>query len=283
MINDKYMATILDGRALAEKIKTSIKKEITKLGIKPGLAVILVGKDPASEVYVRLKEKAAQDLGIYFEKYLFPEKVSQKKILARVEKLNKEKLVHGIIVQLPLPHHLNTNKIIQTISHKKDVDGFGPSNIEKLFQDLHCFIPPTIAGIIELIKSTKIEVRSKRALIIANSQTFAQPLAFLLKKEGALVETHLKGQRNLKQKARQADILIVAQGKPEFIKPDFIKRGAIVIDVGYSRVKGKPVGDVDPACARRASFISPVPGGVGPMTVAMIFKNVLIAARNQTS
>jgi methylenetetrahydrofolate dehydrogenase (NADP+)/methenyltetrahydrofolate cyclohydrolase len=272
--------TILDGRALAKKIKSDIKREISRLKIRPGLAVIMVGDDPGSKVYVRLKEKAAQELGIYFKKHLFSS-ARQKEIISLIERLNKNRNIHGIIVQLPLPEGLDTKKIIQTVEPKKDVDAFHPHNMERLLQDLPTFIPPTINGILELLKSTGTNLTNKKALIVANSQTFAQPLAWLLRKQGIQDEIHLAGQKNLAQHTKQADILIVARGKPYLIKPDMIKRGVIIIDVGYSRVRGKPCGDVDPLCAKQAAFLSPVPGGVGPLTVVMLLKNVLLATKNK--
>lgn len=276
--------TILDGKTLAQNIKQEIKNEITRLGIKPGLAVILVGDDPASHLYVSLKEKACQEVGINIEVHRYPADTTEQKILEKINKLNARPEISGIIVQLPLPAHLNTDKIINTINPAKDVDGFHPENIKALMEGKPSIIPPTIAGIMKLIESTNTDLKNKKAVIVGKSETFALPLKKLLEDAGATAKFIFYADASALLASREANILIVAAGKPKFITEEMVKEGAIVIDVGTNRInvgtaenpQWKTIGDVDfDEVTPKCSFITPVPGGVGPMTVAMLLLNTL--------
>ncbi len=272
---------IINGKKIAKAIRNNIKQEIKASGIRPGLAAILIGNDPASRLYISLKEKASAKAGIVFEKITFPRGISEKEILKKIEELNGREDIHGIIVQLPLPDPLNEDKVIPTIDPKKDADGFHPENIASLLAGKEPFVFPGLPmGMIELIRSTGENIKARRALIIANSEIFLRPAAFLLEKEGATVETAFPEDEGLSEKCRKADILVVCVGRPHFIKAEMIKDGSIVIDVGTNRSEGKVVGDVDPAGTEKMDgWLTPVPGGVGPMTVAMLLKNTLEAAK----
>lgn len=246
---------ILNGKIIAQKIKDQLKAKIAKSKIKPSLAVILVGKNESSKIYISQKEKMARELKVNFKKYILPDKIKEEKIIRLIEKLNGDKNINGILVQLPLPKHLDTNKIIQTINFQKDVDGFNNPKI----------ISPTIAGILELLKATKLNLKNKKACLLTKSDIFTKSLESLLKNKGVKIVNQTK----------KADILIVALGKPKFVKSEMLKKGVSIIDVGYSRIDGKPVGDVDfKNVAPKTKFISPVPGGVGPLTVIFLFKNL---------
>lgn len=261
---------LLLGKLIAKEIYQQIKKEQDRLRNNPGLAVIFVGKNKASQVYVRLKEKAAKKLGFYFKKYLFPAKVGEKKILKIIQKINKNKKVHGLIVQLPLPKKIESDKIIASILPEKDIDGFHPKTV---------FISPVHQAVLKLLKLGKIKLNKKKVLILANSLTFAKPLKKLLRKEKARVIIILKP--NL-MKIKRADIIIIALDRPKFLKDKMIKKGVTIIDIGYSRVGKKALGNVDQKdCQKKAFALSPVPGGVGPLTVAYLMKNVLLAAKKQ--
>ncbi len=261
---------LLNGRKIAKKIGQQLKNAVKKQGTAPGLAVILVGKNPGSVVYVRLKERAARKIGIKFSRFDWPAKTSQKKILDLIQKLNKNKKIHGIIVQMPLPKHLNSNLIIKTIRPEKDIDGFGHQSP---------FVSPTHQGILKLIKTTNKNLKNKKAVVLAKNSVFAEPLAKLLTKQGVQVKIKLIKEKKYLSALKKADILVVALGQAKFIKPKMIKRNSIIIDVGYSRVKGKSMGDVDPKVAQKASHLSPVPGGVGPLTVIFLLKNVYLSAK----
>lgn len=263
---------LLNGKKIAKENKERLKKKIKKLKNKPGLATILIGKNSSSLIYVRLKEKMAKEIGINFKKILLSGKTAQKEIINLIERLNKNKKINGIIVQLPLPKKFNTNKIIQKISPNKDVDGFHPKTK---------FVSPAHQAILRLLKQTKISLRNKKAAIFVKNKAFAQPLKNLLEKRGIKTEIVYFKEKNYIKKIKKADILIVALGKPKFVKPKMIKKNSIVIDVGYSRIKGKPIGDVDKKCYKKAKFISPVPGGVGPLTVVYLMKNVIRASKLQ--
>lgn len=294
-------AKIIDGKSLAQKIRSEIKKEIAKFGTKPGLAVILVGRDPASHLYVGLKEKAAAEVGIHFEKYLFFAAEPEEKIIKKIQELNNNPDIHGILVQLPLPPHFNESKIIVTIDPKKDVDGFHPANIEKLLRNKPTIVPPVISGILKLLEATGEEIVNKKIAILANSETFAKPLAkvlenFLIRKNQRrfiAMATNLRQHQNQititispidpTPFTRDADIIITALGRPKFLTGEMIKEGAILIDVGTTRLEDSTiVGDVDfESVSQKASWLTPVPGGVGPMTVAMLLKNVLESAKQK--
>lgn len=269
---------IVNGKKIAAEIRAEIKDEVSKLGITPGLAVILVGADPASHLYVGLKERAAAEVGIHFEKYLFFATEPEEKVIAKIQELNARPEIHGIIVQLPLPQNYDENKIIAAIDAGKDADGFHPENIEKLLSGEPKIIPPVISGILELIKSTGVELENKKIALLANSKILAKPLAKIL--EGNQVSVAIRPE-NPATHTRDADIVITALGRPKIITADAIKPGAILIDVGTTRLDdGTTVGDIDlDSVAEKAGWITPVPGGVGPMTVAELLKNVLSIAK----
>lgn len=265
---------IIDGKKLALQIRQEIKKEISELGITPGLAVILVGADPASHLYVGLKEKAAAEIGIHFEKFLFFATEPEEKIIAKINELNARPDIHGILVQLPLPQGYDENKIVAAIDPKKDADGFHPENIKKLLAGEAEITPPVISGILKLIESTGIELINKKIAILANSEILAKPLAKIL--EGNEVKTII-APKTLTTQIADADIVITALGRAKIITADAIKSGAILIDVGTTRQEdGTTVGDIDfDSVAEKAGWTTPVPGGVGPMTVAELLQNVL--------
>lgn len=272
---------IINGRKMSSEIFKGIRKEIAETGIRPGLAAILVGNNSASETYVRIKEKACADTGIYFEKYGLPETASENRMLELIAHLNKKGNIHGILIQLPLPRHLDTDRIIAAIDPAKDVDGFHPENAEAIKKGYKPnFIPPLLAGILDMIKSTGTELPGKKALVAANSEIFLDTAEKIMEMEGIETGTHMAEQKGLEKKSLGADILIIAVGRPRFVKADMVKENSLVIDAGYNMVDGKPVGDVDfESVSKKAAFIAPVPGGAGPMTVAMLLKNVLLAAK----
>jgi len=276
---------IIDGKAIANQIHNEIKKEAqilkTEKGIVPGLAVIIAGNNPASEIYVRLKEKNCKELGFYSEKHQIEENASEEKVLTLVKELNQNMNIHGILVQLPLPKHINQDHIIEAVSPLKDVDGFHPANLGNLLSGKECFIPCTPQGIMELLKRYEFEIKGKHAVVIGRSIIVGKPLSILLLNNHATVTTCHSKTVNLAEITRQADILIAAIGRPRFIKGEMIKAGAVVIDVGMNRVEGKLYGDVDfDAAKEKASAITPVPKGVGPMTIVMLMRNTLKAAQS---
>ena len=274
-------AEIIDGKKIAAEIRGEIKKEIAELGIVPGLAVILVGADPASHLYVGLKEKAAAEVGIHFEKYLFFATEPEEKIIAKIKGLNARPDIQGIVVQLPLPQGYNENKIVAAIDPKKDADGFHPANIEKLLRDEPTIIPPVISVILKLVEATGEEVANKKIAILANSETFVRPLQKILEKDNRVA--YAIAPENPAAITHDADIVVTALGRPKIITADAIKPGAILIDVGTTRMDdGKTVGDIDFETAKDvAGWITPVPGGVGPMTVAELLQNVLELSKKQ--
>jgi methylenetetrahydrofolate dehydrogenase (NADP+)/methenyltetrahydrofolate cyclohydrolase len=255
-------------------------EELRKKGVNPGLAVVLVGENPASQVYVRQKEKASEEVGIVSYKYELPEETTEEKLLSVVTELNADKKVHGILVQLPLPEHLDEKKVIEAISPVKDVDGFHPVNMGRLFTGEPAFVPCTPQGVIELIERSGFEIKGQKAVIVGRSNIVGKPVAMLLLMRHATITMCHTRTRDLAGETKQADILVVAAGRPRVITDEMVKEGAIVIDVGINRVEGKLVGDVDfETVSRKAKAITPVPGGVGPMTVAMLMKNTLEAAK----
>lgn len=277
------MKKIIDGKAIAEEIKHEVRREIVKKKLTPGLAVILVGDDPASHLYVKLKKKSCEQVGIEFHRYFCSSSTSEKEVIEAIDFLNKDPKINAILVQLPLPKGLDENKIIQSIDPAKDVDGFHPENLKKLLKGRPDVIPGLAQGIIKLIESTKEELENKKTVIISNSRIFSKPLEKLLEDKKIKVESYLSKEKNLSAKISQADILIVAVGKKNFIKAKMVKEGCIVIDVGTNRVKDKVFGDVDfKNVFKKAAWITPVPGGVGPMTIAMLLKNTLELAKKQT-
>ena len=276
-------AKILDGKALAARVREGLKKEVTQLtaeGFTPGLAVILAGEDPASQVYVRNKQRACEELGIKSWKHHLPADISQKDLVRLVEKVNADPEVSGILVQLPLPVHIEAEAVLDVIDPAKDVDGFHPVNLGLLAAGRPGILPCTPAGVMELVKESGVDVTGKECVIVGRSNIVGKPLAFLfLQAHGTVTVCHSRT-RNLEEVCRRADILVAAVGRPGLIYGEMIKPGAVVIDVGINRTaEGKLTGDVEFASAvRQAGAITPVPGGVGPMTIAMLMQNTVAAA-----
>jgi methylenetetrahydrofolate dehydrogenase (NADP+) / methenyltetrahydrofolate cyclohydrolase len=282
------MATIIDGKAIAAKIRGEIAAEVKKLevkGIKPGLAVVLVGEDPASTVYVRMKEKACQDVGIFSDEYKLHAETSEADLLALIDKLNNDPRIHGILVQLPLPGQIDTEKVLESISPAKDVDGFHPYNVGRLVVGKPLFRPCTPYGVMVMLKEAGVELAGKEVVVVGRSNIVGKPVAFMCLQQHATVTLCHSRTRDLAAKVGMADVLIAAVGKPEMIKGEWIKEGAVVIDVGVNRVGDKKlVGDVEFAAAcERASAITPVPGGVGPMTITMLLFNTVESAKRAGS
>lgn len=277
------MAQILSGKAVSQRIKDELREEVLKLkekGINPGLAVIIVGDDPASRVYVNNKKKACEDLGIYSEEYALDASTTEEELLALIKELNEKKSINGILVQLPVPKHINEETIINAIDPKKDVDAFHPVNVGKIMVGNFDFVPCTPAGVMELIKESGIDVSGKECVVVGRSNIVGKPQAMLLLHQNGTVTICHSRTKDLKAKTKEADILVAAVGIPNFITGDMIKEGAVVIDVGINRIADKKlVGDVDFESAEKvAGAITPVPGGVGPMTIAMLMKNTVKAA-----
>ncbi|HBM4072669.1 TPA: bifunctional methylenetetrahydrofolate dehydrogenase/methenyltetrahydrofolate cyclohydrolase FolD [Listeria innocua] len=278
------MGEIIDGKKLAKEIQEKVTSEVAELvkqGKKPGLAVVLVGDNQASRTYVRNKQKRTEEAGMKSVLIELSETVTEEKLLKVVEELNEDNTIHGILVQLPLPKHISEEKVIDAISFDKDVDGFHPVNVGNLFIGKDSFVPCTPAGIIELIKSTGTQIEGKRAVVIGRSNIVGKPVAQLLLNENATVTIAHSRTKDLPQVAKEADILVVATGLAKFVKKEYIKPGAIVIDVGMDRDENnKLCGDVDfDDVKEQAGFITPVPGGVGPMTITMLLANTLKAAK----
>ena len=272
------MAQIIDGKKISQDIKDELKEKVTALkdtGTEVALAVIQVGNDPASSVYVRNKQKACEYIGIRSLSYELPEETTEDALIELIEKLNKDETVNGILVQLPVPKHIDPDKIIRTISPEKDVDGFHPQNVGKLVIGEEGFVSCTPAGVIQLLKRSGIEISGKNCVVVGRSNIVGKPMALLMLRENATVTIAHSKTKNLKELCQTADILIVAIGKPQFITADYVKEGAVVIDVGIHRDENnKLCGDVRyEEVAEKASAITPVPGGVGPMTIAMLMSN----------
>ncbi|MDD6489203.1 MAG: bifunctional methylenetetrahydrofolate dehydrogenase/methenyltetrahydrofolate cyclohydrolase FolD [Clostridia bacterium] len=280
------MAKIISGKEVSAQVRADVRAECETLkqqGITPGLAVIIVGDDPASRVYVNNKKKACADVGFLSEEYTLPAQTTQEELLDLIEKLNNKKEINGILCQLPLPKHLDEKAVINAISPLKDVDAFHPSNVGRIMIGDYHFLPCTPAGVMELIHSADIDVNGKNCVVIGRSNIVGKPMAMLLLHENGTVTICHSRTKNLKEICRSADILVAAVGKPKFVKADMVKEGAVVIDVGMDRDEnGKLCGDVDfNEVEPLASYITPVPGGVGPMTIAMLMKNTLMAAKIQ--
>lgn len=278
------MAIIIDGNKLAKKIRGQVKERVEKLkkeGINPKLAVIMVGEDPASKVYVRNKSKACNEVGIEYEEFILNENIEMDKLLELISKLNKRNDIHGILLQSPIPKHLNIYKAFETIDYRKDVDGFHPINIGRLALNKQTFISCTPYGIMKMLEEYKIELQGANVVILGRSNIVGKPLAgCLLNKDSTVTICHSKT-KNMEEITKKADILISAIGKPKFVKANMVKQGAVVIDVGINRLETGLVGDVDfEEVEKKASYITPVPGGVGPMTIAMLLQNVVIAAEH---
>jgi methylenetetrahydrofolate dehydrogenase (NADP+) / methenyltetrahydrofolate cyclohydrolase len=273
-------AMIINGKAVAAEVEAEVRQELVTLGFAAGLTVIRVGNDPASEVYVRNKARKARELGLRGEELIFPETLTETALLAEIQRLNDDNDVDGILVQLPLPKHIDSKKVITAIDPRKDVDGFHPMNVGLLHLGQPSLVPCTPAGVMRLIASTGTKVEGARAVVIGRSDIVGKPVAALLLRENATVTICHSRTRDLPAVAREADVLVAAIGKPRFVKTNMVKRGAVVIDVGINRVDGKLAGDVDFQSVRDvASWITPVPGGVGPMTIAMLMSNTVTAAK----
>jgi len=275
------MAKIIDGKAISAAIRAEIKEEIAGSGIKPGLAVILVGNDPASAVYVRNKKKACEEVGIYSESYELPAATTQDELLTLIDKLNKKDDIHGILVQLPLPKHIDENAVILAIDPSKDVDAFHPYNVGRIMTGDYAYLPCTPAGVMMLLERSGISVSGKKCVVVGRSNIVGKPQAMLLLHANGTVTICHSRTTDLAKECREADILVVAIGKADFITGDMVKDGVVVIDVGMNRREdGKLTGDVDFASVEpKASYITPVPGGVGPMTITTLMKNTLTAAK----
>ena len=268
---------LINGQKISNKILAELKEKTKKLKIKPFLAVILIGKNPASHLYVKIKEKRAKEINIGFKKYLLPEKTKQSKIIGLITKLNNNPKITAILVQLPLPKHLDTDKIISTIAPEKDADGIHPKHLKQLKRgQTPLILPATTGAIIEALKSVKINLKNKSVAIIGKSKIVGLPTYYYLKKHVRQINIYDSQTKNLPEKCKQADILIVAIGRPNFITANYVKKNAIAIDVGINKLDGKTVGDVDfKSVKKKAAWVTPVPGGIGPITVAMLLKNVI--------
>lgn len=275
------MAVLIDGKKISAQVKDECKERVAKENMDVTLAVIQVGNDPASTVYVGNKKKACEYVGIHSLSYELPEETTEEELLALVEKLNADDTVNGILVQLPLPSHINEDKVIQTISPKKDVDGFHPQSVGALSIGQPGFVSCTPAGIIQLLKRSGVVIDGKECVIVGRSNIVGKPMAMLMLRENATVTVCHSHTKDLKEVTKRADILIVAIGKPKMITADYVKEGAVVIDVGIHRPEGgKLCGDVDfDSVEKTASAITPVPGGVGPMTIAMLMNNCVETVR----
>ena len=275
---------ILDGKAVSLKVKESVKvkaDELKKFGVEPTLAVVLVGEDKASQTYVRAKEKACNEYGIKSVAHRLSENTTQNELLALINVLNLDDSIHGILVQLPLPKHIDTNVVLAAIDPRKDVDGFHAVNVGKLVSGLEGFVPCTPLGVMEILKEYGIDVAGLNAVVIGRSNIVGKPMANLLLNASATVTVTHSKTKNLKEICKNADLIVAAIGKPFFLKADMVKDGAVVVDVGINRLDdGRLVGDVDfDEVAPKCSYITPVPGGVGPMTIAMLLNNTILAAQ----
>lgn len=278
-------AQILDGKALAQAIRVELKARVQKFkesGQDIGLAAVLVGENPASKVYVNIKEKTCAEVGIKSEKIELPEKTQEEELIKLIQDLNQRKDIHGILVQLPLPKHLNEKRILEFIDPEKDVDGFHFANVGRLFLGDKRVVPCTPLGIMKLIESSNVELEGKHAVVVGRSNTVGKPTALLLLERNCTVSVCHSRTKDLGEITKQADILVAAVGKAKLITKEMVKPGALVIDVGINRVEGEIIGDVDfEKVKEKAAFITPVPGGVGPMTVAMLLENTVKAAEKQ--
>ncbi|MBR2744898.1 MAG: bifunctional methylenetetrahydrofolate dehydrogenase/methenyltetrahydrofolate cyclohydrolase FolD [Clostridia bacterium] len=280
------MAEIIDGKELARKIRMELKEDVSQLnskGIHPKLAVIMVGDDKASKVYVKNKSKACEEIGIEYEEFLLDENTKQEELLGLIDELNERADIHGILLQSPIPKHLDIYQAFNRIDYRKDVDGFNPLNVGKLVIGEDCFVSCTPFGVIKMLEEYGIEIEGKNAVVIGRSNIVGKPLVQCLLAKNATVTVCHSRTKNIGEITKNADILVAALGKPKFVKEDMVKDGAVVIDVGINRTDdGKLVGDVDfENISKKASFITPVPGGVGPMTIAMLMNNVVKAAKNK--
>ena len=280
------MAIIIDGKALAKKIRQELKVECDELketGINPKLAVIMVGDNPASKVYVRNKSRACDEIGIEYEEFLLHDNIKQEELIDLIKKLNEDKSINGILLQSPIPEHLNINQAFKTITYRKDVDGFTPSSVGKLCIGEDTFISCTPYGVIKMFEEYNIDLTGKNVVILGRSNIVGKPLIQCCLAKNATVTVCHSKTKNIEEYTKKADVLIAAIGKAKFVTKDMVKKGVVIIDVGINRnEQGKLVGDVDfENVEPLASYITPVPGGVGPMTIAMLMNNVIKAAREQ--
>jgi len=278
------MAEIIDGKKIAAEIKDRIREEakiLTTEGRRPGLAAVLVGDNPASVIYVRNKRKACEEVGIYSEEHKLPASTKQDDLLSLIYRLNNDPKIHGILIQLPLPKHLDSEQVLYAVSPKKDVDGLHPNNIGYLTMGSPVFVPCTPAGVMAMLDYHKIPIEGQRAVIIGRSNLVGRPVGLLLMHRNATITVCHSRTRDIDAVCREGDILIAAIGRPRFVTADMVKEGAAVIDVGINRLPdGKLVGDVDyETVSKKAGWITPVPGGVGPMTIAMLLQNTLESAK----
>lgn len=277
------MAQIIDGKLVSAKVKEQVRNEVTALkeqGITPGLAVIIVGDDPASRVYVNNKKKACADVGFYSEEYALPAETTMEQLLSLIDELNARKDINGILCQLPLPKHLDEKEVINRIDSSKDVDAFSPVNVGKITIGEYDFLPCTPAGVMELLAHYNISAEGKNCVVIGRSNIVGKPMALLLLHQNGTVTVCHSRTQNLADVCKNADILVAAVGRANFVTADMVKDGAVVIDVGMNRLDGKLCGDVKfDEVSEKASYITPVPGGVGPMTIGMLMKNTLKAAK----
>lgn len=277
---------LIDGKKLAKTIRSNLKKDVDELkknGIHPKFAVILVGDDPASKIYVRNKNRACEEIGIEYEEYLLKDDVSMEELLSLIDKLNEDKTINGILLQSPLPKHLDINEAFKRINYKKDVDGFNPINVGKLALGQDCFVSCTPYGVIKMLDAYNIPIEGKKAVIIGRSNIVGKPLIQCLLSKNATVTVCHSKTKDIENITKDADIVVTAMGKPKFLKANMVKEGATIIDVGINRMNnGKLCGDVDfENVSEKAGYITPVPGGVGPMTIAMLMENIVKAAKMQ--
>lgn len=278
-------ARLIDGKALAQQVRERLAKEsaelLAKTGVKPGLSTILVGDDPASHLYVKNKQKACDVAGMYIDDHKLPASTTQADLLALIEKANGDSKIHGILVQLPLPKHIDSKAVLDAVSPHKDADGFHPYNFGRLVEGHPVFEACTPKGVIKMIESTGVSIEGKRAVVLGRSNIVGKPLALMLLQRNATVTICHSKTKDLPAVCREAELLLVAIGKPRFVTADMVREGAVVVDVGTNRLPdGKVVGDVDfEPVSRKAAWISPVPGGVGPMTIAMLLDNTVESAK----
>ncbi|WP_062048205.1 bifunctional methylenetetrahydrofolate dehydrogenase/methenyltetrahydrofolate cyclohydrolase FolD [Bacillus sp. JCM 19034] len=278
-------AQLLNGKELASKKREQMKEKVQKLisqDITPGLAVILIGENPASQTYVRAKQKACADVGIYSKLIERSDRISEEELLNEIDLLNQDPAIDGILVQLPLPSHISEQAVIERIAPEKDVDGFHPINIGKMMTGEDTFLPCTPYGVVEMLKEAELPLEGKHVVVVGRSNIVGKPVGQLLLNENATVTYCHSRTRDMRALTTQADILIVAVGRPKFIKADDVKEGSVVVDVGINRVDGKLCGDVDfDEVKEKASYITPVPGGVGPMTITMLLENTIQSAQQR--
>ncbi len=281
------MAKIIDGKAISaqmrEEIAAKTEEFISRTGVRPGLAVIIVGQDPASQIYVRNKKRACEQVGFYSEEIALPAETDMATLRQVIERLNSDEKIHGILVQLPLPSQLDEGEVIMMIDPKKDVDAFHPANVGRVMSGGYTFVPCTPAGVMELLRRSGVEISGKNCVVVGRSNIVGKPMAMLLLEANGTVTICHSRTKNLKEMCSSADILVSAVGRPYFVTADMVKPGAVVVDVGINRLPdGKVVGDVDYAAVEPiASYITPVPGGVGPMTITMLLRNTLTAAETK--